>query len=152
MRQDIHNLVLFQTISYYFRLPCSPFYIFISILVSTFFLAVWCPAWLMTEAGCSKQTGGTVGSTRLDLIPSTTLHGHIYNQPTLSSNTNNTITTQTRLLGQLTKCLCDPQNPNLVPWQSWGRVSSIIRGKLLSFQLCDFANDSWCMGIAKMLG
>ena len=66
---------------------------------------------------------------------------------TLSSNTNNTITTQTRLLGQLTKCLCDPQNPNLVPWQSWGRVSSIIRGKLLSFQLC----DSWCMGIAKML-
>ena len=33
---------------------------------------------------------------------------------TLSSNTNNTITTQTRRLGQLTKAFCDPQNPNLV--------------------------------------
>ena len=55
---------------------CLPFPIFLSILVSTFFLAVWCPAWLMTEA---QQTNPRDGWSTI-WYRQPTLHVHIYNQ------------------------------------------------------------------------
>ena len=111
-------------------LLCFPFFNFH--FGSNLFLAVWCPAWLMTEAQQTNPRDGWLwGCPTIWYRAQRCMFTFITN--TLSSSTNNTITTQARRLGQLTKAFCQSHNPNLVSsWRSWGRVSSIRRGTLLS--------------------
>ena len=81
----------------------------------------------------SKQTRGTVGCEAAShhLIPRATLHVHIYNQHPFFQHQQHNHNTGTPLGSA--KAFCQPQNPNLVSnWRSWGRVSSIRWGKLLS--------------------